>query len=186
MHHRMKIPALLLALAGAFGLSAQKPDSVETFYVFKSLYDSTGVTAKVSLNLPALQRISLNEANFPTVTLPRSVFRKTLDIGNRNSRLASRLDSEIQIMRQRDTLQTREIDLLNNLLKIHQEQLTACEQHNGFLNESIVTLNGQVNSSLELAKEARKNSLGKKTWGILIGGGIGLGLGMLLGVIAAK
>lgn len=186
MNHHMKILVLLLAIAPTFGLFAQRQDSIETFYVFKSQADSAGITAKVSLNLAALQRMTLSEANFPTVTLPRSIFRKTLDIGNRNSLLAGRLEDEVQIMRQRDTLQNREIDLLNNLLKIHQEQLAACEKNNGFLNQSIVTLNGQVNSSLELAKEARKNSLGKKTWGILLGGGIGLGLGMVLGIIAAK
>ena len=96
------------------------------------------------------------------------------------------MQDEVSLLRQRDTINQLTILNLNQQLDLHVKQLQACEQHNAFLNESITTLDQQVDSSLELARESRKGLFGKKLWGIALGGGIGLGLGVLLGVIVSN
>ncbi|HNL37708.1 MAG TPA: hypothetical protein PKH43_01200 [Saprospiraceae bacterium] len=186
MHNRMNILLCLCLLCTAFTTQAQKPEDIETFYVFKTPTDSAAISV-IRLESPEkLNLMQFNAGNFPAVMLNRSVFRKSLDIGNRNSRLSNRLQDEVNLLRQRDTINQLTILNLNQQLDLHVKQLEACEQHNAFLNKSIQTLDQQVDSSLELARESRKGLLGKKLWGIALGGGIGLGLGVLFGVIVAN
>lgn len=185
MNHRMNI-LLSLLLFITFNLQAQKPEDIEIFYVFKTPVDSAAISVIKLDNPDAIRQMQFNTGNFPAVALNRSVFRKSLDIGNRNSRLASRLQDEVSLLRQRDTINQLTILNLNQQLDLHKQQLTVCEQHNDFLNQSVNTLDQQVKTSLDLAREQRKGMFGKKVWGIALGGGIGLGLGVILGIIAAK
>lgn len=184
MKNRMNLT--LCFLIAALTAWAQRPEDIDVFYVFKTPTDSAAISVIKIENPENLRQMQFNGGNFPAVMLNRNVFRKSLDIGNRNSRLSSRLQDEVSLLRQRDTINQLTILNLNQQLDLHVKQLQACEQHNAFLNESITTLDQQVDSSLELARESRKGLFGKKLWGIALGGGIGLGLGVLLGVIVSN
>lgn len=53
------------------------------------------------------------------------------------------------------------------------------------LNRPIQSLNGQLEDTRQLGKEANRQT-GKKLWGLLGGGGGSFGLGAILGIIAAN
>lgn len=167
-------------------IAAQTP-GIETFLLLQkkdTVVVRTAVT-DAKEDLPLLSGI-LDRENFPTVTLSRRLFGKIVEINNRRNSLTENLMAENQLWMQRDTLHRIEISMLRQLDTLHRAQLDACEQTNENLNQSIQSLNLQLTETRQLARDANKGAFGKRLWGVVLGGGIGLGLGVILGVIAAK
>jgi hypothetical protein len=181
----MKKILLSCAILIAFvGISAAQ-NKIENFPLVQKGDTSVirGIVSDTDADIP---RIRLDNTNLPAVTLPRNVLKKVVDIANRSAQLNEKLSVENQILRERDTIVSRQLNTLTNLRELQTRQLELCEKTNDLLNNSVKSMNDQVTASRELVKEANKNSLAKRTWGIVIGGVGGFALGVILGVIAAK
>ena len=185
MRFQMKLPVFLFVLLAA-QIAAQTP-GIETFQLIQKT-DTLPINVAVATDANALvhQKDILSPTTFPTVTLSRNVFRKIVDINNRQNNLAEVVFQENQLLRERDTLNSRQIATLTGITTVQQRQIDACEQTNVILNQSINSLNLQLTQTRQIANDNSKNGFGKRAMGILLGGGIGLGLGVILGVIAAK
>lgn len=182
--NNLKLIYTLLAVAVATLLRAQNPIPTETF-LFIEKGDTTHITTAVSADNDELARLRLEPVNLPAVTLPRSIFRKVVDISNRKSIITETMGEENNLLRERDTLHLREIATLRAISSVQQKNIESCEQTNLLLNRSIQSLNGQLEATRELAKSTNRQT-GSKLWGLLVGGGIGFGLGAVLGIIVAK
>lgn len=178
---------IFACLAGFFlliaGLAAQ--NKVENFPLIQK-GDTIAIRGIVSDTEADIPKIRLDNTNFPTVTLPRAILKKVVDVANRSARLNAELSNENQVLRERDTITARQLNTLTNLRELQARQLELCESTNDMLNNSIKSMNDQVTASRDLVKEANKGALAKRTWGVLIGGVGGFALGVILGVIAAK
>jgi len=179
-----KVFALLAGLITlAATLAAQ--NKVDNFPLIQK-GDTIAIRGIISETEADIPKIRLDNANFPAVTLPRAILKKVVDIANRSAKLNAELSNENQILRERDTLTSRQLNTLTNLRDLQARQLDLCESTNGMLNNSIKSMNDQVTASRDLVKEANKGALAKRAWGIMIGGVGGFALGVILGVIAAK
>lgn len=174
---------LLLSLSLCNPLFAQM--RVENFSFIQG-QDTSRIAAFVAETEADLPRIRLDNTNFPTVTLPRSIFKKVVDIANRSTQLNSKLTQENQVLRERDTLISRQLNTLTQLRDNQAKQLEMCEKTNEILNNSVKSMSEQVTNARDLAKEANKWSFTKRAWGLLVGGVGGFALGVVLGVVAAK
>jgi hypothetical protein len=175
----------LLIISCACSLSAQNPIRKETFYLFDK-GDTTHITTALSADNFELNTIKLDPVNFPTVTLPRSILEKVVVISNRKGNVSAAMLEENLSLRERNDLNTREIATLRSIMAVQQKNVETCEQTNLLLNSSIQSLNGQLEQTRGLAKQAVEEKTKGKFWAILIGGGIGFGLGAILGIVAAK
>ncbi len=185
MLRQMTLTALLCSVLAA-SLAAQTT-GIETFLLLQktdTILVRTAVTDEKQ-DLPLLNGL-LGAENFPSVTLSRRLFGKIVEINNRRNTLTESLLLENLLWRERDTLNRIEIATLRQLDAVNRTQISACEQTNENLNQSIQSLNLQLTETRQLARDANKNTFGKRAMGIVLGGGIGLGLGILLGVIVAK
>jgi hypothetical protein len=180
--NNLKTILLLAACCCAVHLSAQNPFRKETFYLLDK-GDTIRITGAYSGNNDTLSRLKLESFNFPTITLPRSILKKVVDVSNSKSSVDDGMLAVNSQLRQLDTLNRREIASLRSIIDVQQKNIDLCEQTNVVLNRSIASLNDQLNSTRDLAKASNKQT-GGKLWAILIGGGLGFGLGVLLGVIA--
>ncbi|HRI59924.1 MAG TPA: hypothetical protein PK228_09380, partial [Saprospiraceae bacterium] len=127
-------------------------------------------------------QLKLEPFNFPTITIPRNILKKVVDVSNSKGSVDESLVEVNFRLRQLDTLHTREITSLRSIIDVQQQNIETCEQTNLVLNRSIQTLDQQLNRTTDLAKGANNKQTGGKFWAILVGGGIGFGLGVLLGV----
>ncbi|MEZ4967599.1 MAG: hypothetical protein R2791_20320 [Saprospiraceae bacterium] len=133
-----------------------------------------------------LDQIDLYDAMFPVVIVPRQVLRRAIEIGDRQSRLADSLyAANYSLLRQND-LNLLEIQKKDAVIASQKDFIAFSDHTNAMLNKSIEALNLQLSECRQVASDANKSQAGKKIWGILVGGGIGLGLGAILGVIATK
>lgn len=181
MHKATFLFALLL-LSSAF-LYGQ--NNIESF-PFVQNGDTTQIKGVISGSNEDVAKIRLDNLNFPTATLPRAIFKKIVDVTNRGNSLNAALQKENAILRERDTLNNRELIALRRVVDLHNKQIEFCDQNNAMLNQSIVSLNSQLTATRELATACNKAQLAKKTWGLLVGGIGGLALGVILGVVVAK
>jgi hypothetical protein len=174
----------LLLLTGLCTAHAQD-EQIDTFQYRQNGVDISfqGVVAKSN---DELARLQLYEAMYPVVIVPRPVLHKAVRIGDSQSRLADSLSLVNARLLRQDALNTLEIEKKDTLIKYQKEFIAFSDNTNKMLNNSITALNQQLDECRQVAKDANKGLLGKKLWGILIGGGIGFGLGAVLGVIAAK
>ena len=173
----------LLLLAGTL-LYAQT-NTIEPF-PFVQNGDTTLIRGVISTSNDDVAKIRLDNLNFPTATLPRSIFKKVVEVANRGNSLNAALQKENSALRERDTLNNRELVTLRRVIEVHKNQLQFCEQNNDMLNQSIASLNTQLTTTRQLATDCNKAQLTKKTWGLLVGGVGGLALGIILGVVVAK
>jgi predicted RNase H-like nuclease (RuvC/YqgF family) len=178
--NNLKAIFTLLAAAFACSLNAQ---SIETFYLVEK-GDTTRVTAAISADNFELNRLSLESRSFPTATLPRNILQKVIEISNRKGKVDLALTEENRVLRERDTLNMREIATLRSIVMVQQKQVESCEQTNLMLNRSIESLNGNLNETRELAKELDSERRKGKTWAYILGGGLGFALGAILGIAA--
>lgn len=158
---------------------------VETFHFIQGR-DTSTVRGFVAESEADLVRIRLDNTSFPTVTLPRSILKKIMDIANRSTTLNDKLTAENQVLRERDTIVSRQLNNLTQLRDLQTKQLELCEKTNEMLNASVKSMNEQVTNARDLAKEANKYSFTKRAWGLMVGGVGGFALGVVLGVLAAK
>lgn len=179
--NRLHIILIFCLFAGAVPAGAQSAFTKETFYLLER-GDTTRISAALCPDNNALASLRLDPVNFPTVTLPRSILEKVVLISNRKGSVEAAMLEETRLLRERDTLNNREIATLRSILAVQQKNIETCEQTNLLLNRSIQSLNGQLEASRDLVKSANNQKSGGKLMGILIGGGLGLGLGILLGV----
>lgn len=142
-----------------------------------------GIVARQSSEF---KRLRLDDASFPIIILPRETCTDVFDAFNAKDQLAVTLEQSNLLLRQRDTLNDREILTYQRLMDIQQKNVLLCESTNQTLNQSITALNDQLDQTRQLAKDCAKGKVARSIWGVALGGGIGLGLGIILGVIVAK
>lgn len=166
-------------------VAIQAQNAVEAF-PFVQNGDTTLIKGVISNSNDDATKLRLENQNYPAVTLPRAVLKKVVDVTNRSTSLNAALQKENAILRERDTLNTRELTTLRRVVDLHKTQVAFCDQNNAMLNQSINSLNTQLTETRQLARDCNKAQLAKKTWGLLVGGVGGFALGIILGVVAAK
>lgn len=182
--NNLKAAFTLYFASFAFLLNAQTQVSKETFFLIER-GDTTRITAAISADNYALNTLQLDPTkHFPAATLPRNILQKVVDISNRKGKVDAVMLEENRLLRERDTLNMREISTLRSIMMVQQKQVDACEQTNQTLNRSIESLNGHLSETSQLAKECNNQRTKGKTWAYILGGGLGFALGAILGIAA--
>ncbi len=123
---------------------------------------------------------------FPAVILPRPVIQRVISVGNRQSILADSLTKVSAHLAYQDKLNLLEIQKKDKVIEYQTEFIKFNDQNRQMLNESVKSLNEQLDATRKLASTNARVSRMQKTWAYILGGGMGLGLGAILGVLVAK
>jgi len=130
-----------------------------------------------------LKNFRVAPISYPLVFMPDGVAARMVDVVNAQARINWRQEHKIQLLEQRDTLNEEQIEGLKKIIEVKTLHVAVCEQAQEELNQSIQSLNTQLDKARKTAKDAGKGGFGSKLTGLLLGGGIGLGIGVLLGLI---
>lgn len=175
---------ILLLLIGFFPvlLSAQ-PVNFPMQKRGKTLDSLTGLISRSGTDFKS---INLDESSFPIVILPLDPIESALrQLINFDVHILG-LEAENRLLSQRDTLTSMENARLKSLIAVHERNIQLCESTNSTLNASITSLNNQLDQTRKLAEDCNKARSAKSIWGVILGGGIGLGVGAILGILVAK
>lgn len=123
---------------------------------------------------------------FPAVILPRPVIQRVVSVGNRQSILADSLTKVSSYLAYQDKLNLLEIQKKDKIIEYQAEFIKFNEQNRQALNESVKSLNDQLNTTRKLASTNARVSRAQKAWAYILGGGMGIGIGAILGVLVAK
>lgn len=175
---------ILLLLCLATPVLAQ-PLPIDTFSLN---HDGTVISFEgiVARQGDELKRLRLDDGSFPVIVLPRETAADAFNAFNAKDQLAQTLEQANHLLVQRDSLNSREIQTFQRLLKVQQQNTQLCESTNQTLNQSIIALNQQLETTRQLAKDCSKGQVRRSIWGVALGSGIGLGIGIILGVLVAK
>jgi flagellar hook-basal body complex protein FliE len=173
---------LLLCCAGPLLAQPLPVDTLTIEHEGRTIF----VEGIVATQSAEFKRLRLDDGSYPIIILPRETCTDVFNAFNAKDRLTVSLEQANLLLRQRDTLNEREIQTYQKLMQIQQQHTQLCESTNQTLNQSITALNQQLETTRELAKDCAKGKVARSIWGVALGGGIGLGLGIILGVIVAK
>ena len=179
---RNLIGLLFLTCLGAIYLKAQTADTILLVHEGRQVpIDAVVIGANAEF-----AKIRLTDGSFPVILLPQALTHEVFRGYNQQGQLLQTQRTDIDLLRQRDTLNAREIETLHKIMAAQQTNISLCENTNEALNRSIASLNEQLNQTRQLAEDCNKGRNRKNIWAIIVGGGVGFGIGAILGILVAK
>ncbi|MFN0034206.1 MAG: hypothetical protein ACKVUS_04005 [Saprospiraceae bacterium] len=180
--------SFLLFLGFGFSVSAQEVP-LDSFYYRQNgeniLFE--GVPAKSNEALRTfINDYDLLSTMFPAVIVPRPVLDRVVTIGNRQSVLADSLSILTNRLTYQDRLNALEIEKKDKIIAAQKEFIEFNDKNREMLNQSIASLNTQLDVTRKLAGTNAQASRWQKRWAFILGGSLGVGLGAVLGVLIAK
>jgi hypothetical protein len=133
-----------------------------------------------------LSLVDIQEKSYPLILMRHDVMKQYFVVQEERNKQHRLLLDQLVNLRQRDTLNILEISKLRSIHDLQQQHIGLCEAHNQRLNDAIQSLDTQLTQTRELARDCNTSRQRRQHTALLLGGGLGFGLGVLLGVIAAR
>jgi hypothetical protein len=178
------VVTIILSMTGAMLASSLFAQDLDTFDLYDNGRPLPSIYGFTTQDNEELADLRFKEEIFPLIVLPRNQIVQVVKIFNQKDTFQTELENQVRHLAYQDTVSSLEIIKLKQLVGLHQQQLILCDSTNTRLNRSIVSLNSHLAQVGQIAKDCNDARVGKSTGAALLGGGIGIGIGLLIGILA--